>query len=325
MSHKTILIGVSGRGLTLARTISAHPHFELAGVADIDPQRLQDAAGKFSVPQQGLFTDYQQAVDSGLFDVAVIALPNNLHYPATRDVLNASMHCLTEKPFTLEMSHAQELVSLADEKKLVLQVVQNYRTTPPLPTVRQAITEQRLGGLIGVEGSFHRNRQPRAEHEQQLPCSVLFIQGIHHLDWLRSALPSPITGTFARFASPPVSDWQCPSICHVILQCQDGTLVNFRASYDSQGQMSRYCGRWRFEFEKGDLIIDDNQDLWQITEQGRQRNLLEKFTGEADNAAPLFDALHKAITEGLEPPTSGRDNLKTLKLILDIVNSANSD
>ena len=268
MSHKTILIGVSGRGLTLARTISAHPHFELAGVADIDPQRLQDAAGKFSVPQQGLFTDYQQAVDSGLFDVAVIALPNNLHYPATRDVLNASMHCLTEKPFTLKMSHAEELVALADKRQLILQVVQNYRTTPPLPAVRQAIAEQRLGRLLGLEGTFHRNRQPRAEHEQQLPCSVLFIQSIHHLDWLRSALPARITRTCAGFASPPAGNWQCPSICHVMLQCQDGTLVNYRASYNSQGHVTTYCGQWRFEFENGDLIIDDNQDLWQITAQG---------------------------------------------------------
>ena len=325
MPHKTIVIGAGKRGFVLARTISAHPHFKLAGVADTDSRRLQTAVEEFAVSPEGLFADYREALDSGLYEVAVIALPNNLHYRATKDVLNASMHCLTEKPFTLEMSHAQELVALADKKKLVLQVVQNYRTTPPLPTVHQAIAEQRLDRLIGVEGSFHRNRQPRATHEQQLPCSVLFIQSIHHIDWLRSALPAPVARTFARFASPPKSSWQCPSICHVMLQCADGVLVNYRASSDSQGQISTYCGRWRFEFEKGDLIIDDNQDLWQINQHGQHRDLVEKFTRKTDGNSPLFDALHRGIIKGIEPPTSGRDNLKTLKLILDIVNSANSD
>lgn len=322
MPHNVLVIGLNNRGCTLARTVSSHAAFELAGLADIDSSRLRAVGEDFAVPAQNCFTDYKKALASGNFDVAVVALPNHLHYTATRDVLNAGMHCLTEKPFTLKMADAEELVALADEKKLVLEVVQNNRSNPALAFIRQFIAEQRLGRLAGVQVSLHRNRGPRSEQEQQLLCSVLFIQGIHHLDWLRSALPAPIKTTIARLHRPPWSLWKCPSICHVMLECEDGVLVNYRASYESRGEISSFTGRWRFEFEKGDLILDDKQDVWQVTELGQNRQLIHKFNPEVDNNAPLFDALHEAIVNGTEPPTSGRDNLKTLKIILDIVQTA---
>ena len=323
MAHRTIVIGINNRGRKLAQTVAAHPHFDLAGLADIDPERLEQAAQELQVPKQGRYSDYKAALASGDFQVAVIALPNHLHYSATKDVLNADMHCLTEKPFVLEMAHAEELVDLADRKKVVLEVVQNFRTSPPLVFIKDFIAKQGLGRLAGVQGSLHRYRRPRSRQEQQLPCSVLFIQGIHHLDWLRTALPAPIKTVIGRFHQPPWSEWKCPSICQVMLECRDGVLVNYRASSESRGELTSYQGRWRFEFEKGDLILDDNQDVWQITEPNQTRQLLHKFDAEVDNNAPLLDGLHAAIVQGIEPPTSGRDNLKTLRIILDIVRTAN--
>jgi len=324
MAHRTIVIGINNRGLKLAETVKAHPHFALTGIADLDGPRLAQVGNKLQVPKYGHYTDYKTALASGNFDVAVVALPNHLHYPASKDVLNAGMHCLTEKPFTLKMSHAEELVTLADKKKLVLEVVQNNRFTPSLDYVKQCIAGQRLGRLAGVEVSLHRNRGPRSEQEQQLPCSVLFIQGIHHLDWLRTALPAPIKTVIGRFYRPTWSRWKCPSICHIILECEDGVLVNYRGSYESQGEITNFQARWRFELERGDLLVDDNLDVWQLSEFGQKRELVHKSQTERDNNIPLLDALHEAIVNGTEPPTSGRDNIKTLKLLLDIVSSAAS-
>ena len=322
MAHRTLVIGINNRGRKLADVVNTHPQFELTGIADLNPKRLEDHGNQLDIEAARHHTDYKAALSSGAFDVAVVALPNHLHYPAAKDALQAGMHCLVEKPFTLELAHAEELVALAEKKKLVLMVAQNYRTTPPLPFIRQAIDQKYLGRLAGVQACLHRNRGPRSEQEQQLPCSVLFIQGIHHLDWLRTALPAPVKTVIGRFERPAWSKWKCPSICHVMLECEDGVLVSYQASYDSRGEITTYTGRWRFEFETGDLIVDDNRDVWEISNCGQKRRIIQKFDAEADKDAPLFDSLHRAIENGTEPPTSGRDNLKTLKIILDIVQSA---
>ena len=181
MGHRTLVIGINNRGKKLANVVNVHPQFELTGIADLDPKRLEDHGNQLNIGPSGQYTDYQAALSSGTFDVAVVALPNHLHYRAAKDVIEAGMHCLVEKPFTLELAHAEELVALAEQAKVVLGVVQNYRTTPPLPFIRQAIAEQRLGRLTSVQACLHRNRGPSSEPEQQLPCSVLFIQGIHIL------------------------------------------------------------------------------------------------------------------------------------------------
>jgi hypothetical protein len=62
---------------------------------------------------------------------------------------------------------------------------------------------------------------------------LLFLQGIHHLDWLLGCLPAPIDDLDCRFGRPASSPWQSPSLYHLILRCRDGVLVSYRGSYEA--------------------------------------------------------------------------------------------
>jgi len=318
--HRTLIIGMGGRGTVWANEVKRHDHFTLAGIADVEPKLLAQWGEQFQISPEHRHEDYNEALVAGGYDVAILAVPHHLHYPITKDVLNASLHCLVEKPFTLEMAQAEDLVQLADERKLVLEVVQNYRFNPLCRFIEHAITEQQLGRLASVQGSFHRYRPPKSDQEANMPYPMLFIQGIHHLDWLVAILPSPIVAVVSRHLRPKWSQWQNPSICHIILQCEDGVLVSYQGSYESQGWISTYDGLWRFEFEKGDLIIDENRVAWQITEAGEKREEIFRPTPEEKSGDEcLLDTLHEAITTGTEPPTSARNNLKTLKLLFEVM------
>ncbi len=320
MAHRTLVIGLAGRGNTWAQSVAAHAEFELTGIADIKDEVLAERGAALGLPPERRHADYQEALAGGNYEVAVVVLPNHLHHPATRDILEAGKHCLLEKPFTLELAHAEELVELAARKERVLVIGQNYRFEGFCRFVADFVREESLGKLAGVEGSFHMHRPPRFEHERKMPYPVLFIQGVHHLDWLLSFLPAPVTQVISRHRRVPWSEWDNPSACHLILECEDGVLVSYRASYESQGRFSGYCGLWRLEFEKGDLLVESDRSVWQVTERGQRRERLFAMSpGEKPGNAWLLDSLHAGITTGAEPPTSGRNNLQTLKLLFEVM------
>ncbi len=318
--YSTLIIGIRNRGMAWAEAVRAHPDFELTGVADIDPEILRERSETLKLPEEGRYLDYRRALDSGRFQVVIVATPNHLHYRMAGDVLNAGVHCVLEKPFAETLPQAEELVELAAEKALALVIGHNYRFKAPFLGIAKVIRENRLGRLIGGEISFHRYRPPRFEHERPMRYPLLFLQGIHHLDLLISFLPSPVTEIHCRHFLPPGSPWASPSVCHLVLGCADGTLLSYRGSYECHGEQTPYNGLWRLEFEGGDLFLDHRGMLWQIEEQDR-RCLYEPQEGERSGDELLLDTVRQAIEEEKEAPTSGRNNLETLRLLFAVIDA----
>ena len=60
-------------------------------------------------------------------ELVVVNTPNITHYDYVKQALLAGKHVISEKPFTVEVSEAEELMALAAEKKLKLSVFQNRR------------------------------------------------------------------------------------------------------------------------------------------------------------------------------------------------------
>ena len=322
---KTLVIGVAGRGAVWAKAAAEHPRFTLSGIADVDTKVLDERGEELGIPPANRHGSHEEALNSGLYEAAIIATPNHLHYPVTKDALAGGLHCLVEKPFTETLEHAEELVEKAVEAERIIVVGQNYRNRESVPLITRYITEQRLGRLGGIEASFHRYRPPRRAHEVAMPYPMLYLQAIHHLDWLLSALPSPITEVHARHRRVPWSPFDFPSICHIILKCEDGVLVSYRGSYESRGEITPYDGLWRLEFEHGDLIVDDERRLWELTRDGQKKELLyTPEEGQITGEAWLLDEMYSGITEGKEPATSGRRNLQTLKLLFDVIRADQS-
>jgi predicted dehydrogenase len=317
--YAVLLIGIGNRGLAWAQAVRAHPGFRLAGVADIDPAVLAGRGTELGIAAERRHPDYRQALAAGGYDLAIVVVPNHLHYRLARDVLEAGLPCLLEKPFAETLSEAEELVGLAERKRLPLVIAQNYRFKKPFQLIAETIRSKDLGLLHGVEASFRRHRPPRYEHERTMKYPLLFLQAIHHLDWLLGCLPAPIDDLDCRFGLPAGSPWRSPSLCHLILRCRDGVLVSYRGSYECLGEQTPYNGLWRFEFHDGDLLLDQAGLLWRI--QGERRSLLYEPGREEERSSDelLLDTLYEAIAEGTEAPTSGRRNLDTLRLLFRVI------
>ena len=124
---KCAVIGTGYLGKFHAEKYANLPDCELIAVVDINPETAQTIAEKHGA--QAL-TDYNMLL--GNVDAVSIVVPTTLHYQVAKDFLNAGSHVLIEKPITTTVEQADELIAIAKEKNLILQVGHLERFNPAI-------------------------------------------------------------------------------------------------------------------------------------------------------------------------------------------------
>jgi predicted dehydrogenase len=93
------------------------PDVELVGVVDLDADRAKTVAAGYDTRA---FTDHRQLI--GLVDVASVAVPTEEHFAVARDLLEAGISVLVEKPMASTLEEARELFRVANRTGAVLHV-----------------------------------------------------------------------------------------------------------------------------------------------------------------------------------------------------------
>ena len=116
-------------------------------------------------------------------DLVVIASPNTTHFALAKQALLAGRDVVVDKPFTVRLDEADELITLASEQQRVLTVFHNRRWDSDYLTVREVLP--RLGEVSLFEANWDRFRPEikRGWREQPEPGSGLFNDlGPHLID-----------------------------------------------------------------------------------------------------------------------------------------------
>ena len=92
-------------------------------------------------------------------DFVVIVTPNDMHYPAAKACLEAGLHAVCDKPFTVTSGQAAELRDLAAAKGVLCAVTYNYSGYPMVRHARQLVHEV---AVRVVEPVAHRAAGPVA-------------------------------------------------------------------------------------------------------------------------------------------------------------------
>jgi predicted dehydrogenase len=122
---KCAVIGTGYLGKFHAEKYATLPDCELVAVVDINETAAKTVAEKHGA--QAL-TDYASLL--GNVDAVSIVVPTTLHHQVAKDFLNAGVHVLVEKPITVTVEEADELIAIAKEKNLILQVGHLERFNP---------------------------------------------------------------------------------------------------------------------------------------------------------------------------------------------------
>ena len=128
------VIGVGHLGQHHARICSDLPHTTLMAVVDLDKPRGELIAKRYHVP-------FYEHLDNLLpqVDAVSVAVPTSVHFPVVKICLEAGIHVLVEKPITSTTEEGHELVRLAREKGVVLQVGHIERFNPVVDVARSFI------------------------------------------------------------------------------------------------------------------------------------------------------------------------------------------
>jgi len=131
---KVGVIGVGHLGQHHARIYSTLPNTTLVAVLDLDKARGQLIAKRYHVT----FCENLANLLPQVHAVSV-AVPTSAHYPIVKTCLEAELHVLVEKPITSTIDEGNELVRLAKEKQVVLQVGHIERFNPVVDVARPYI------------------------------------------------------------------------------------------------------------------------------------------------------------------------------------------
>jgi predicted dehydrogenase len=122
---KCAVIGTGYLGKFHAEKYATLPDCDLVAVVDINEETAQTIAQQHGAKA---LTDYTSLL--GHVDAVSIVVPTTLHYQVAKDFLNAGAHVLIEKPITTTVEQADELIAIAKEKNLILQVGHLERFNP---------------------------------------------------------------------------------------------------------------------------------------------------------------------------------------------------
>jgi len=116
-------------------------------------------------------------------DLVVIASPNQHHFAQAKAALDQRKHVVVDKPFTVSLEAADELIALADRQKRVLTVFHNRRWDADFLTVRRILPE--LGEVLLYEANWDRFRPSIKHGWREVPglgAGILNDLGPHLID-----------------------------------------------------------------------------------------------------------------------------------------------
>jgi len=292
------VIGAGYLGRFHAQKYAALEETELVAVVDIDKEQAERVAEECgSTP----YTDYRQVLDE--IDAASIVVPTSLHYQVAKDLLEAGKHILLEKPMTVTLEEADELIALADGKGLVLQVGHLERFNPAIVTL-----EREVSAPLFIEAHRLSGFKLRATD-----VDVVLDLMIHDIDIILSLVNSEVREI--RAAGVPVLTPRV-DIANVRLIFENGCTANLTASRISLKDLRRIR-----VFQQGAYIAADCTERNNLIVRG-QDALSNPFSirpnfikhEESDNLMEEIKDFVAALQGKKAPKVDGRAGRRALDL-----------
>lgn len=153
------------------------PDIHCAGIYDLDRNRVDEMARKYSVPGFSSLENLTKECDA-----AVIATTTSSHFDIARTLLCEGLHLFIEKPVTTTVDEADELIRLEKENKVRIQVGHIERFNPALRAV-----EAYIGRPMYIQAERLSGFSRRVTD-----VSVVLDLMIHDIDLVLSLIPSDI-------------------------------------------------------------------------------------------------------------------------------------
>ena len=153
------LIGAGAIGRVHAKNIHEKvPNAELAAVADIDQRAATSIAEQNGHAQ--VYSDYADMIRDDSVDGLILCVPPFLKLEITKMAAEHGKHVFCEKPMSLSMEEADQIVETVARSGIKFQVGYQRRFDPSYMRARSAVESGKLGTLLMIK---EYNRDPPAQ------------------------------------------------------------------------------------------------------------------------------------------------------------------
>ncbi len=314
---KVAVIGVGHLGSIQARLYKEVPEAELVGVYDIDQEKCKQVAHELEVQA---FQQLDEVWDK--VDAVNIVTPTTTHFNIAQEALKNGKHVFIEKPVTEKVFQAYDLKTLAEEKKLHIQVGHIERFNPAI----LALTDVTLTPLF-IEAHRLATFKPRGTD-----VSVILDLMIHDIDLVLkmiNSVPTRIMANGVGVISNTID------IANARIEFKNGCVVNLTASRISTKKMRKM----RIFQKDAYISMDFNEGVSEIfyledqahpifengtlalslgeLELGELKREIKYNRLQRENVNPLLEELISfidAVKNGIEPAVTIQDGINALNL-----------
>jgi predicted dehydrogenase len=317
-----IQIGVGGFGQTWLGRIQRDHSASLAALVDVNAEALEAARRETRLPGSHCHEDYAAALDEVKADAVLIVTPPEFHHEIALAALGRGLHVLTEKPMADTMEHARLMVKAAEEAGRTLMVSQNYRFRPWARTLADLMRSGKFGAPDSISVKFAKCLRADGAPDKKLRHALVRDMSVHHFDLMRSLTGREPVWVFGKTWQPQWSWFEQDACAAAIMEFEGGLKVMYEGDWVTRGRETTWDGYWCVECQQA--VIELRGERLHVTPMGHADQDMElALHAEAGTGqTAVLQEFQRAVAEGREPETDGRDNLKSLAMCFALMESS---
>ncbi len=204
---------------------------------DTDRGRLKKAEEDHG--PAGVFTDYDEVLKRDDIDAFDISLPHHLHHETVLAALEAGKHVFLEKPIANSLTEADDMIRKAEERGLVLAVLENFRYEPGVNRARElmdagVIGEPFMVNIHELSFAIEMTSQMKTYQWRMKEATggggILFDRGVH-LMAMANRLGGPARSVYAVTRRPD-NKWDVDETSVITLVHENGIVTNVIESWN---------------------------------------------------------------------------------------------
>jgi predicted dehydrogenase len=291
MSEDKVRLGVVGCG-GFGRFALQHfmqiPGIELVAMAGTYGRDAEAAAQRFGIAEQ---EDVEDLVGRADVDMVYIATPPFLHHPQAMVALRAGKHVICEKPLALNLEQADEMITAARERDVLLVANLMQRYNPLFDAVKNLIDAEPLGAPIhGYFENYAKDEQLPPEHwfwDREKSGGIFVEHTVHFFDMFTGWLGQGKL-LCAQRTLRPGTEFEEQVQCTV--QYRDSVVINMYHGFHQAARMDRQ--EMRLVFERGDVTlygwVPTLAKIHAIADEKTTRDIMALFSGARLDVSDVY-------------------------------------
>lgn len=286
------VIGCGYWGSHILRNFNNSDSWNLVLACDLDEKQLNKA--KYLYPQIATTTNPDEVFNNKEIDVVAIATPVFSHFELAKKSLLAGKHTWVEKPLTSTSEQAEELINLAKENGLILNVDHTYIYTSAVQKIKELISNGVLGDILYFDSV--RINLGLFQHD----VNVIWDLAPHDIAILEYCVgKKPISVNATGSCVLKYSNKNIENIAYLTINYEDGSIAHIHSNWLSPIKIRKII----FGGSEKMLVFDDMENAEKIK--------IYDTGVKIENKEDIYESLIQyRIGDMISPAISNKEALK---------------